>query len=382
MSITAPGKVILFGEHTVVYGCPALATAIDSRTSLTFHRISPNFRNDLLLKINFRDFTNEPLVLLHSNIIKDIPPEKEDADMRTYFLALSEKLLIEQRMTKSLINSLAVFLFSFFLMKKMKEVWNFTYPYEVTCSSSLPINAGLGSSGAFCSVVAAFFLYLGGELVDSALSASDRLRVQSFAHELEKFMHNSPSGIDTAISVSGGLLKFHRFDDKFNLREIEVFNPECLPNLIVINTGIPRSTATVVESVRAFRQEKSGIFDSVFESVQSICEVGTKTLSNPLDNTSLVILSSLFSSNHRELCRLGVSNALLDEIVRRMEVLGFGAKLTGAGRGGCVIAIKSRELDTADSVKVVRNALKDLNVTVFETSLCAPGIKLNLDTNF
>ncbi|VDN99992.1 unnamed protein product [Rodentolepis nana] len=382
MSISSPGKVILFGEHTVVYGCPALAAAIDSRISLKFHRISPSIRNGLLLKINFKDFTNEPLVILHSNLIVDIPRDKGDADIREYFLTLSEKLLVEQKMAKSLINSLAVFLFSFFLMRKVKEAWNLALPYEVTCSSSLPINAGLGSSGAFCSVVAAFFLHLGGEITVSTLSDSDHLRIQSFAHELEKFMHNSPSGIDTAISVSGGLLKFHRLNDKITLRQIDVVNPECLPKLIVINTGVPRSTATVVDSVRAFRQENPAVFDSVFETVQSICEVGTKILSNSLDSTSLVHLSSLFSMNHRELCRLGVSNSLLDEIVRRMEVLGFHAKLTGAGRGGCVIAIKCKELDTEDSLKVVRNTLKDLNVTVFETSLCAPGIKFTLDMNF
>lgn len=381
MSITAPGKVILFGEHVVVYGCPALAAAIDSRTTLTFHRCSQKFHNDLLFKINFQDFTDEPFVILHSDLIKDIPFGKQNADIRPYFLSHSEKLLIEQNMPRSLIRSVAVIFFSLFLTRKTKKMGDLGHSYEVTFTSTLPINAGLGSSGAFCSIVAAFFLYLGGEIVESVLSGSDHLRIRSFAHELEKFMHNSPSGIDTAVSISGGLLKFQRFDNKYTLNEIDVLNPDYLPNLIVINTNRPRSTAAVVESVRVFRQQNSGIFDRVFESIKSICEEGSELLSSPLGKTSLGHLSSLFSSNHKELSQLGVSNEFLEEIVRRMELLGFGAKLTGAGRGGCVIAIPSRELDIEDSVKEVRNALKDLNVTVFETTLCAPGIKLKLDMN-
>nr|CUU99806.1 hypothetical transcript [Hymenolepis microstoma] len=167
--------------------------------------------------------------------------------------------LLEQLLALAKGKAPAGFPFSFFLMTKMKEVWNSHHPYEVTCSSSLPIHAGLGSSGAFCSVVAAFYLYLGREIVDSALSASD----------------------------------------------------------------------------------------------------------------------------HLELCRLGVSNALLDEIVRRTVVLGFGAKLTGAGSGGCVIATKSGELDATDSdeenVKVTQiteipskleTRVQALINFLFDTDLC------------
>lgn len=380
MLITAPGKVILFGEHAVVYGCPALTAAIDSRTTLNFYRISEKNSSDFLFKIYFQNFTNEPFILSSSDLVEHIPIGKFDSEGRAYFASLSEQLLIEKNMPVSLKTSVAVILFSYSLMRQAMRIRKLKCPFELNISSTLPINAGLGSSGAYCSVIAAFFLYIGGEISDSKFSSSDLLRIQSFAHELEKFMHKSPSGVDTAISGSGGLIKFQLFENKSNIHEIDVLNRDCLPKLIVINTNTPRSTAAVVESVRVFRQSNPDIVDSVFNSIETICNEGTAVFSE-YGNDSSSQLSALFSLNHRQLCRLGVSNELLDEIVQRLEALGFGAKLTGAGRGGCVIALPSKESDIVDSLQVVKNALIDLNVSVFETTLCASGIKICQDKN-
>ncbi|KAM7541458.1 hypothetical protein Aperf_G00000021702 [Anoplocephala perfoliata] len=378
MSITAPGKVILFGEHTVVYGCPALAASIDACITLTFRRHSSHLCRDLLFKINFKDFTDEPFILHRYDFVDEPVLGKPDADLLASFLSRSESLLSDFNMPKELIKSVAVILFSLHLIRDSNKLCNIEEPYELTFTSTLPINAGLGSSGAFCSVVAAFSLFLTGEIVNSELSSSDYMQIQSFAHKLEKFMHNSPSGVDTTVSVYGGLINFQRSDSKFVMHRIDVPNCGDLPNLVIINTNTPRSTAAVVESVRNFRHDNLETFNAVSDSITSICNEGLAILSKPLGTASLEYLSSLFSMNHKELCRLGVSNEILDEVVQRMESLCFGAKLTGAGRGGCVIALPSKKSDIVDTVKRISYLLKDLNVTVFGTTLCTAGIKMAL----
>ncbi|KAL5111873.1 putative mevalonate kinase [Taenia crassiceps] len=211
---------------------------------------------------------------------------------------------------------------------------------DITLTSTLPINAGLGSSAAFCSVVAAFFLHLHGCITSPNLTEDDLSLVHSFANELEKIMHASPSGIDTLISTSGGMICFTKntTDGSTFIRSLATpLLRDNLPKLLIINTNIPRSTADVVNSVQKFRE-------------CTICKKAESIFSSPFDEDSLNVLCKLFLQNHDALCELGVSNAALDEIVRRLRTIGFGAKLTGAGRGGCAIALPCKSVDSRDAV--------------------------------
>ncbi|KAL5966399.1 Mevalonate kinase [Taenia solium] len=382
VSISAPGKVILFGEHAVVYGCPALATSIDASTTLKFHRIIPSDDSDLAFNLNFANYIDRSISLKISDFVFDFPPKCIGSDIHSFFLTKSQNMLSKLDVPSQIVQSVAVILFSCHLLQSRHHVRRIAgLPCDITLTSTLPISAGLGSSAAYCSVVAALFLYLHGCITGPNLTEDDLFLVRSFANELEKIMHASPSGVDTSISTSGGMVWFKKntTDGSTFIRSLSTsLLSDNLPKLLIINTNTPRSTADVVNSVQKFRECKPELCNQIFENISAICKKAEDVFSSPLDKDSLNILPMLFLQNHDALCKLGVSNEALDEIVRRLRSIGFGAKLTGAGRGGCVIALPCKTADSSDAVDRVRNLLQDLNVTVFETTFCAPGIRMQI----
>ncbi|CDS40061.1 Mevalonate galactokinase [Echinococcus multilocularis] len=382
VSISAPGKVILFGEHAVVYGCPALVASIDASTTLKFHRIIPCDDTDIAFRLNFINFIDRSIFLKAGDLAVDFSPNGVSSDMHNFFLIKSQTLLSKLNVPNQIIQSVAVILLSYHILKSKYHVRRIAnLPWDITLTSTLPINAGLGSSAAYCSVVATFFLYLYGRIAGPDLTEAELLLIQSFANDLEKIMHASPSGVDTAISTSGGMILFKKdaTDGSTLIQPLSLpMLRDNLPKLLIINTNTPRSTADVVDSVRKFRECEPELCNQIFKDISAICEKAEGMFSSPLEGDSLDVLCKLFLQNHNALCKLGVSNEVLDEIVRRLRTIGFGAKLTGAGRGGCAIALPFGTMDSRDAVDRVRNLLQDLNVTVFEATFCAPGIRMEI----
>ncbi|VDM15934.1 unnamed protein product [Hydatigera taeniaeformis] len=381
VSISASGKVILFGEHAVVYGYPALALSIDASTTLKFRRIIPSDGSDIAFNLNFIGVFDRSICLKNSDFVFDLPSDSEGSDMHSFFLTKSQNLLSQVDGSRHIVQSVAVILFSYHLLHSKYRVRTASPPCDITISSTLPINAGLGSSAAYCSVVAAFFLYLHGCITGPNIADGDLSLVRSLANELEKIMHSSPSGVDTAISISGGMVWFQKdiHDGFTSIRPLPLsLRPTNLLKLLIINTNTPRLTADVVNSVQEFRECNPGLCDQIFENISVICKEAGAIFSAPLDDDSLNVLCKLFVQNHDALCKLGVSNEVLDEIVKRLKTIGFGAKLTGAGRGGCAIALPSKTADSRNAVDRVKNLLQDMNVTVFETTFCAPGMRIQI----
>lgn len=382
VSISAPGKVILFGEHAVVYGCPALATSIDASTTLEFHRIISSDDSGVVFNLNFSNFIDRSICLKTSDFVFDFPSNGFGSNVHSFFLTKSQNMLSKLDVPSQIVQSVAVILFSCHILQSRYHVRRTDdLPCDIKLTSTLPINAGLGSSAAYCTVVAAFFLYLHGCIHGPNLTEDDLFLVQSFANELEKIMHASPSGVDTSISASGGMVCFKKntTDGSTFIRPLPItLMHDNLPKLLIINTNTPRSTADVVNSVQRFRDCEPELCNQIFENISAICKKAEGVFSSPLDEDSWNVLCKLFLQNHDALCKLGVSNETLDEIVRRLRTVGFGAKLTGAGRGGCAIALPCKTADSRNAVDTVRSLLQDLNVTVFETTFCAPGIRMQI----
>lgn len=290
---SAPAKIILFGEHFVVYGEPAIVLAIDRRA-----RASAELRTDQRVYVNSVDlglsgfFTKERF-----------QPERGGEEARTKLEPV--KIAIQRVLDLS-----------------KKEVG-----VNVKIESSIPVAAGLGSSAAVAAAVGAAV----SELLDVKLSREEIFRI---AYEAERFVHGTPSGIDPAISTYGGV---HLFDRKKGVTPLNVKGDI---QLVVGDTGIKRSTGRLVAMVRERRERFPSIIGPIIKTGGKVALRAVKAL----ETGDLNAVGELMNINHALLCAVGVSNESLERLVNASRKAGaFGAKLTGAGGGGCMIALSPPE---------------------------------------
>lgn len=291
---SAPAKVILFGEHFVVYGEPAIVLAIDKRAYATVE-----CRKDKRLYIRS---ANLNLAGCFENGILRI--EQGDAkEAKSRFEPV--KLAVD----------------------KILEKYGESVGLNIEINSTVPVAAGLGSSAAVAAAVAAAV----GELVGVKMTKEDVLRI---TFEAEKTVHGTPSGIDPAIATFGGTLLFQT-DTGFKPLEVGMDIP-----LIIGNTGVERFTRLQVEKVRNLRERHSQIVDHIMWAAR---EVVLRAV-DALKENDLETLGELMNINHALLYGVGVSDESLEWLINAARKAGaLGAKLTGAGGGGCMIALTKNE---------------------------------------
>ncbi|MFQ6053502.1 MAG: mevalonate kinase, partial [Candidatus Bathyarchaeia archaeon] len=289
MEATAPGKAILFGEHSVVYRGPAVVLSIDRRA-----RVVAEERDDDKVYI-------DSLNLGFSGYFEGDVYHPEHGEMwrgrRLAALNVAARRTMEHLGVESGVN--------------------------LIIRSEIPIAVGLGSSAAICvATVAAVGALLGGGL--------SKEEICELAYEGERVMHGSPSGVDNNISTYGGILRYERGVG------FERFTVERAPPFIIGNTRRRRSTRRMVEGVRALRDRMPRAVDSVIDALGRLSQDGLDAL---LEG-DLPRLGGLMNISHGLLAALGVSTPELDLMVHASRRAGaLGAKLTGAGGGGCVIAL-------------------------------------------
>ncbi|TBR23531.1 MAG: mevalonate kinase, partial [Candidatus Nitrosotenuis sp.] len=129
-----------------------------------------------------------------------------------------------------------------------------------------------------------------------------------------------------------------------HIRKLE-FTPKF--ELVVANSGIVHSTSKVVSMVRQFKDEKQEIFSSLCVQEAGLIEEAL----NALQKNDLTKIGRLMTQNQEFLEKIGVSNDTLSSMIRLVKGVSYGAKLTGAGDGGCIIALADKtNLEKAQSV--------------------------------
>lgn len=320
---SAPAKVILFGEHFVVYGEPAIVLAIDRRS---------------YAKVENRD---DRRVFIHSSNL-NLSGYYEDRIFR-----IQQGDYKEARLKFDPIK-LAI-------DKVLSKYQDANVGLNVEINSTVPVAAGLGSSA---SVVAAVTAAVGTALKMN-ISKEDILRI---AFEAEKVVHGTASGIDPAIATFGGALLFQT-DTGFKPLEVKADIP-----LVIGDTGIQRSTRFQVAKVRETREKYPQVFDPLTRCAQEIVMRAMDALKeNDLDS-----LGELMNINHALLYGLGVSDESLEWLVTAARKAGaLGAKLTGAGGGGCMIAL-ARE----DKLRAVSEAIQTRGGTPFIAKKTDEGVRI------
>jgi mevalonate kinase len=292
---TAPGKTIFFGEHSVVYKGPAIVAAIDKRAKVVVEK-----RDDKKIYIDAND-------LGFSGYFED-----------DVYYPVRGKAWRGRNLTA--INVTA--------KETMKQL-DRTTGINVKVRSMIPIAVGLGSSAAICvATVAAVARLIGVELSTQKIS--------DLAFEGERIIHGNPSGVDNNIASFGGVMKYEKGE------EIERFEFKTPLPFVIGNTNKKRSTRLMVEKVRLLRERNPILVDLIIDTMGELSRKGLDTLTS--DSLDLSHIGDLMNVNHGLLSAIGVSTPELDLLVHASLRGGAsGAKLTGAGGGGCMIAISEEK---------------------------------------
>lgn len=296
---SAPGKVYLFGEHAVVYGEPAVPCAIERRAQVTVET-----RDDDRIQVQAKDLTLDGFTVTWGGDAEDRPDVNVPTPLVEAAIGYIDGAVAQAREAAAVPEA----------------------GFDITVESDIPLGAGLGSSAAV--VVAgidAATRALGVELPPEDL-ADRAYRVE---HEVQS---GEASRADTFCSAMGGAVRVQGDD----CRRLEV--PPNLPFVIGYDGGTG-DTGELVAGVRSLKEEYGFAADTV-ESIGEIVRNGESALRNG----DIEEVGRLMDFNHGLLSALGVSARTLDTMVwAAREADALGAKLTGAGGGGCIVALDRTE---------------------------------------
>lgn len=273
---TAHSKIILIGEHAVVYGHPAIAIPFPLEVQAT---------------------------------VKEKPGEMMFAFNHDYGPVIGA-----QKHMQGLAECVKATLQ--YLGKPLEGI-------SIAIHSVIPVARGLGASAAIAvAVVRSLFSFY-------RRTASDQ-EILELAQISEVYAHGNPSGIDLAAVVSDTPIWFQKEGGAVPFK----IHPPL--HIVVADTGERSDTLTAVQSVKEKLRLEPEVVRKSMELIAELAETGKTALANGNPH----LFGEVLNLNHSELKKLGVSNASLDNLTDRARNTGaLGAKMTGSGQGGCMIAI-------------------------------------------
>lgn len=286
MGLSVPGKLILLGEHAVVYGAPALAVALPD--ALVVQSAAPRASG---IRVSVPAWGT--------------PPPPATAALLTDALRLLPSLLPGEG------------------------------GLDLVIDARLPSGAGLGSSAALSVLLVRALAHRRRQDLSPTL-------VRAAAHRLERVFHGTPSGLDDGVVVFGGLCLFQAPAEDPRAPGVLPHAPDLValpcaqPELLIAESGQPRSTRSLVELVARRRRDDPDTVATLIAAITACVWRGVQAFYDE----RLVELGAALSECHAHLRALGVSSSRLEDLVRRALRAGaLGCKLTGAGGGGCVVAL-------------------------------------------
>jgi mevalonate kinase len=297
---SAPGKIILFGEHAVVYNRPALAVPLSqvhaqAEVNPSSHAIPGTW-------------IDAPGISLHSPLI-DLPVGN----------ALGSVI-------NNVFNSLGI--------PKSPNI-------EIHITSNIPVASGLGSGAAVSvAIIRAISTYFGHPLTDQ--------QVNELCYLTEKIHHGTPSGIDNTVITYARPVYFVKG------QTIETFLVGAPFTLVIGDTGIAAPTKESVNDLRRLWQAEPGHWEQVFDQVGEIVQQARQAI----EGQGWRALGPLMNANHTLLQQMSVSSPELDRLVLAARSAGaLGAKLSGGGRGGNMIALADQDpVSAANIATALRSA--------------------------
>ena len=280
ITASAPAKVILHGEHSVVYGKLALAASIDLRTKVIF-KLRQKHED---MRVNLLDFSQRPLDF-DLDTLRSLPYSSSseiDENLRNRLENVICNNVDTEDLTKHKEGLLALI---YILVAFMQEANLDLRPLEIIVSSEIPMGAGLGSSAAFSVSMAAALVQLRNCLQKGRKSSSeieDRDSICNWAFKSEKIIHGNPSGLDNSICTFGGIMSYITGQP---LRPLAA-NSGSL-RVLLINSCVSRNTKALVSHVRANRVNlMPKVAASILEAMDRVAKEAAETLGKLLNNNN------------------------------------------------------------------------------------------------
>ncbi|MFH0907506.1 MAG: mevalonate kinase [bacterium] len=303
MKAIAPGKLILSGEHAVVYGRPALAMAIDRYAQSIITPESSDLVSFNLVDLQeSNSFTLRALGELKNRVLKN------------YHMFLNGDMGIREVLHKPI----ELFEFAFITILDGLHL-KLAGGLNIRTQSNIPIGCGMGSSAA--------------TVLSSLRAVGHYFRVDfrpdwymKYSLEAEKLQHGHPSGVDSYISLHGGCALF---------RDGQAQSvPLPRAQIYLVHTGIPETTTG--ECVVTVRNEFRN--DTIWNDFEAV----TLSLEQALRTNDMVDVQRAVRENHRLLSRIGVVPARVQSFISEIEQQGGAGKICGAGsvagdQGGMVL---------------------------------------------
>ena len=328
ITASAPGKIILFGEHAVVYGRPALAVPVTQvRATVSITPLAGKARR-----------------------VKKASPEANPT-------AWAEKVLVEapdigiRSNLGSLISAPFAdpLAFAVTTLLATLEVEALP-PLSIQIHSTIPVAAGLGSGAAVTvALIRALLAFLERSLPDRRISA--------LTYEVERLHHGTPSGIDNTV------ITFERPVYFVKDHIIEPFHAGRTFTIVIGDTGVSAPTKESVGDVRHLWESEPARWNKIFDEIGTIAQKARQIL----ETGDTPALGPLMDKNHALLQLLTVSSPALDRLVLAARRSGaLGAKLSGGGRGGNMIALVRKENAPAVAEALISAGAKRTIITQVE----------------
>ncbi|RNJ77619.1 MAG: mevalonate kinase [Nitrosopumilus sp. H8] len=287
---SAPGKVILFGEHFVVYGSGAILCAINRRITVSAEAIT---EKKIRITSDVGSLDMEP----------GIPACDVGSSLRSLY-----------HIADTALRSHGI------------------PGIKMAVKSDIPAGVGLGSSSACC--------VAGAAAVSGLFPDSSREKILELAVDAERTAFQGTSGADCTVCTYGGIIRY-------GAKSHEKIEPGPGFGLAVASSGTTHSTESVVARVKKFRDANPAEFSRMCDAESEII----RSAKGQIEQGETAELGRMINQNQQYLEAIGVSNQTLQEMVRIGQGAAAGAKITGAGGGGCVFALTDGGTGAADAFR-------------------------------
>jgi mevalonate kinase len=334
---SAPAKLIIIGEHSVVYGKEAIATAINKRCYVLSKFSKKILVKDIIRKDFLRFCPKE--CLLSFQEAKEIWQRCfQKNDFSQLCSLLKNKIFRWKVMLGAILKSL-----------------NLNSGFSLEIFSQIPLSFGLGSS-------AALSLSLTKAIAELYELKKSKKRINEISFEIEKFYHGTPSGVDNTVSCFGGSILFKKGEERNQILFLKKDLFSFLSNSFLILAEKPKkSTGELVQIVKNLNKKYR---EKKIEKLGRL----TKEMLKALKLQNFNEIRDIINEAQRILAELKVSTKKVDYICEKVKKLGGGAKLCGAGGGGVVMALHE------DKEKLFY-LLKKLKLNFFELKFAQEGLK-------
>ncbi len=334
ITASAPMKIHLIGEHSVVYGEPAIIAAIGTRVRVTVSESDSVKVADKQLNENFNFSVDEVLSFAtHARRVWKECDEKKD------FSGISR---IASDSTGFKMASIGETMLRLGIKSGV----------AVEVDRDFPPLGGLGSSAAYAVALSFALARLYGKAIT-------REEANNIAYEIEKFSHGSPSGGDNTACCFGGMIWFRKSSPKNIIEGLDV---NVFGNFMLVFTGEPeKNRASIIQGVRDL--------DESYRSTRiKALGAATREMRTAINKRDFESVKKLINLAQRNLAELGVSTENIDKIAESVRDIGGAAKLCGAGGGGFMLCYH-------EDKKKLAGAIKKLGFEPIETVLGAEGVR-------